>query len=387
MNSQQYRKQQEDLLQAYKERNTLKDSSSEGKIDYLLYHIFFSCLLSLDLYWIMCGYVKYGRWMQNPRMLLFSVVVTSCVGLLITFEKRRTLGGIFANIFCGMGLYTFLIYIRLIPIHLCVYAGIVGVITVAGVCKVMGRRIMNVDRRELIVKKRLLRSFLLLRKNCAVASLALLVLAPLFCKTIYKDNNALLDHYRYFSPQDCMIEETYGEKYSLQENLDTIKLIRKEETWKDLPLEKKHDVITACVYRQAKQLGVPFELNVQFKNDSDYSLWGYFSEKDKTIYFNDNNIRYCKALEALDVVLHETRHAFQFAMCDVYKQISKKQRALECFEGVNDWSNNFSYYVDGRTEADYINYLNQPLEVDAREYSKSHIPTFYEEIDHLLEAQ
>jgi len=184
------------------------------------------------------------------------------------------------------------------------------------------------------------------------------------------------------------VHEVYGDEYRLSANIDTIKLIRDDDTFQQLDYNKKCEVITAVLRCEGRYLGLE-EFEIEFKDLDDNTL-GQFNPGTYCITINAKQIRDGsmpggRADEVLNTCLHECRHYYQYLMMELYANATPEQRNLYVFtsEDVRSWLENAAdYYSVRQNDTDeYIKYVLQPLEVDAREYAKSEVKAYHLAMD------
>ena len=193
---------------------------------------------------------------------------------------------------------------------------------------------------------------------------------------------------------ELSVLENYGDEYRLEKNIDTIKLIRDNDTFQTLDYEKKCDVLRAVCYCEARYLGL-CKINIVFEDIEDDTLLGTYNHATKTITVNakpikDGSLPGGTAEELLITVLHECRHCYQNLLSEMYISATPEQRNLLAFtgEGVNDWITNIGDYKPGdETIEGQMEYYVQPIERDARTYAKAEVQIYYLEIDSILDKK
>lgn len=181
---------------------------------------------------------------------------------------------------------------------------------------------------------------------------------------------------------DYQAKKVYGDEYRLSNNLDRIKPVISEEEWDALDLKERQDTVVAIVECEARYLGIPFKIEVVFSDDLDYETKGYYAHTMHLICFNNQSLQEDGNMEALNTALHEVRHAYQYSIVEVYAKLSPEERALFCFDGVEEWYEEIITYVDGYD--DYDAYLSQSLEEDSRKYASKESQSYINEINQLL---
>lgn len=179
-----------------------------------------------------------------------------------------------------------------------------------------------------------------------------------------------------------VVTEVYGDEYCLDNNFERIKPFANEGEWESLSLEQRQDSVTALLECEERYLGIPYTITLIFSDEMDYATKGYYSYKDHTVFINNEMLRKDGAEMAMNSTLHEARHIYQFAMCEVLVRITPEQRNLISFYDVNKWMNSALNYVSG--EDDYWDYYTQSLEQDSRFYAHEHTVIYRKEINDRL---
>lgn len=138
----------------------------------------------------------------------------------------------------------------------------------------------------------------------------------------------------------------------------TVEILRpfNQADWEKLRTSERKKAINALADYNAEVLGIQEKPRIVFYRCKDESEFGYYSAKQNAIYINSKCIG--DAAETADTVAHEYRHKYQ------HERASKLSvdRDLEFRE-------NFEDYIEDTVN--YRDYLNQPVERDARAYAKA----------------
>lgn len=367
-------------------RTTGMDYSTVTKSGYIIDHILWGALLGFDfsMYTWVWGNIGY-RQHSMPR-LAFCIALTSVAGILISFKNYRKNRGTLLDIFLGMGVYLFTT-IRI------TYTGVIkGLLIVMGLLTIIGLLLILVERNEdgfsvgVFLKKKINRILLMVRRNAGMAVIGLMIAVPVCNNVAEKKNDAK-------ATEVIQVYEAYGNEYKLGANLDTIKLICDNDTFQKLDYKEKCRVVEAVIHCEARYLGL-CKVDIVF-DDLGESVLGSYSHTDKRIIINsrmleDGAMPDISADDVLETCVHECRHAYQHLMVELYREVSPEQRNLLAFreENVASWVNNMADYSSyiGDFE-DYMDYLSQALEKDARGYAANEVPEYYREVAKLLAEQ
>lgn len=391
-------------------RLKLKDKSTQSKGEYLFDHILYGTMLAYDIYNILPYVIPMAKYTNSISKLVVCMLLTSMFGILFSFNYSRCEKGVLQDILSGVGLYIVSILgeyaiglIRWIVIGLLV-------ISVVGVILVISKKIKRKDRIEQIIISRFLRSTQVVRRNVGVAAVIAVVTLPIGLNC-FQNEKLNEDYYEKVCEEyglnaddiqdgisgyegELSVLENYGDEYRLEKNIDTIKLIRDNDTFQTLDYEKKCDVLRAVCYCEARYLGL-CKINIVFEDIEDDTLLGTYNHATKTITVNakpikDGSLPGGTAEELLITVLHECRHCYQNLLSEMYISANPEQRNLLAFTGedVNDWITNIGdYKPGGETIEGQMEYYVQPIERDARTYAKAEVQIYYLEIDSILDKK
>lgn len=184
-----------------------------------------------------------------------------------------------------------------------------------------------------------------------------------------KYENADIQSLAAFSDAKGCLESEKWKTYSNQEKLDTLQVI--------------------CNYECKNILGCNSPKVVAAYPDNDATC-GSYNPMTNTITVSIEHLANDSAAAVLDTLLHETRHAYQYAAVDAFNAIEKalgdERKALYCFRTIETYRDNFNNYTNG--DDDYYAYYDQETERDSRTWSEWRIlseyyyylyPRFYKE--------
>lgn len=379
-----------------------KDKSTVDKGEYIGDHIFFGVLWGYNLLRWLPLFCPIAYYHQNVVRLIFCMTITGVLGMMLTYKYDRTHGGTIGDICTGLGVYI-LLTIGIYKYTLVKWLfGVYLVITFIGIFLIFKRKIKNKKFFKQIICRRMYRSFLLVKRNIALACGMALIMIPVavhftakkdIMKTFYEVSGYEMTNSS--APSEYSVIQIYDDRYRLSENIDTIKLIRNNDTFQALDYEKKCEVVQAILYCEARYLGL-CKVNLEFKELKDTML-GQYDHQTKTITINskplkDGTMHGGTNEDVLRTVVHECRHCYQELLAELYVNASPEQRNLYAFtsEGVSAWIENFEKYDtvnDDSNIIEYLNYSNQALEQDARTWEKIELIDYFYWIDELTGAQ
>ncbi len=141
------------------------------------------------------------------------------------------------------------------------------------------------------------------------------------------------------------------------------------DNWTELNIEERVDFLQHIANAEKRYLGLNYSLEVKaivLEN----GLSAQYDQKEKVIEINYDYLKKCKLEEAISSLAHECRHAYQWALIDLYESSSDEQKKLYVFAYVPEFIENFKNYKNNDNVSNYDEYYNQMVEVDARAYSE-----------------
>ncbi|MCR5503710.1 MAG: hypothetical protein K6F53_11955 [Lachnospiraceae bacterium] len=177
----------------------------------------------------------------------------------------------------------------------------------------------------------------------------------------------------------------YGEECRLEQNLNRIRPFAAGDEWNGIPLDKKQDALRAVIENDLRYQGVPQKVGIRFTDMADRSVCGYYDPVEKEIVMNNYYLIRDGSLKNLENALHESRHAYQISMCNLYICLPDEQKALQCFGETKEWCLSFDSYAESRKV--YEKYRSSLVEEDARLYAERQGRIYLMEICRLVSAQ
>lgn len=359
-----------------------KDKSTQSKREYLFNHVLYGAFFAYNGYHVLPFIVPFSKYNNSVIRVIVCMLLTSIVGILFSYHYNRHEIGAIQDAVAGIAIYMISSVVEYVSGFV---KGIVVVLIVVSFFEI-----------DLIVSKKrkaeskILRSVQVIRRNVGVASAIVIIAIPIMLNVESFRNK--METYRY--TEEINVHETYGDEYSIENNIDLIKLIRDNDTFQTLDYERKCEVLKAIGYCEARYLGL-CEINFEFRDIESTSLLGVCNYSNKTIFINADPIKDGKisggtSEELLNTVLHECRHCYQYLLSEMYRQVTSEQRNLLIFtkEDVDDWTINFEDYKTGsETKDDLKAYFDQAIERDARIYARVRAQKYYLDIDRLLNGQ
>ncbi|MBQ3545899.1 MAG: hypothetical protein IJA34_13105 [Lachnospiraceae bacterium] len=151
--------------------------------------------------------------------------------------------------------------------------------------------------------------------------------------------------------------------------------------YKYMSIDERMEVMKSIVDYELDYLGVDENISLIYEKYDD-NKGGYYSDGDKLISINENNIEnpdYLK--EVIMTVLHECYHAYQYeCVRDINDSNYKAYNYnLRDYKKILIWKYEFENYCDSKMN--YDDYINQGVESEAEMYKMFAILKYEEYID------
>jgi len=188
-----------------------------------------------------------------------------------------------------------------------------------------------------------------------------------------------------FKTNDVSIDDLINElmndndRWAYKNNADVFECLD-NEIWRGLSNKEKFEVMEKVKNIELHELGVSNEIKFSTEELDDTTL-GQYRDDEKVIFIDESHLYNDSAEEVLKIVLHESRHAYQFACIDVYEKEDKKSKDLSLFDFAESSLINSQNYIEYDEDKDnYDEYKNQFIESDAFSYSEYRVHVYYDEI-------
>ena len=179
--------------------------------------------------------------------------------------------------------------------------------------------------------------------------------------------------------QKCVNPDT--SKVTLQDNLETVKLLH-EELWIGLSVQERIDVLQTVANIEASHLGLPHELKV-ISVSTDEKTLGYYADQTHTIAINACVLQSSDAQDVLEVLAHEAYHAYEYRLADLYRGADDKLRNLRLLQRAKVYCEELETYIDG--EVDPVGYMFQSVELDCDAYAAAAVDDYFTVIEEYME--
>lgn len=290
---------------------------------------------------------------------------------------------IVGNIITGSGIYTFFAYKAYYKKWFMFIIGIFSCLLVLYIVfnmkrKFLGQKLSQINDREkriFIIKSRVLRS---------MNSAGLMGMIMVIIMTIPIGYNRVVYHgiaaanYNY-SSDDYPSDITRNEY--IKENIDMFKLIRDNNHWKPLSLDKKLEVLQTICDGEKLLCGLNDHITVAM-DDLSEDILGEYIDSQKIILIDKRHIEQDSAEEVFATTIHEMFHAWEYSLVRLYLKTEPSLRTLRIFDHCDEYVEEIIDYRDGEGDDEsYMSYYCQYMEEDCREYVDMVVPTYYDMIN------
>lgn len=356
----------------------LENMPSMKLLRILFLYALFGTLIGALVYLVQSS-MSVGLYYRKASRLVLCIVVACIVGRIVLWKcKKKFDDDVFKDILIGIGIYECITYWNYYLSWIVICVAFVMIVTIVNIILVWKEEIIRKEHRERVMNKRKIQCVLMLRRN--LRTLAILITVVITVVSVYSsekgNSNENIEAYK---NKIISGETQYDNNYRVIKNMETIKYIQSDETWKPLSLKKKCEVLEACMRCELEYLGIEKNVHIIFTENMNPGLEGCYNANIGAISVNITELETMNCDKALDTVLHEARHCYQHAMCDFYNRLPKKEKELAAFREIAIWAENFDNYIEYRYE-DSEYYFMQPVEEDARNYAATAKRIYHKEI-------
>lgn len=309
-------------------------------------------------------------------IILVGIVLFCCVlGILIhkiVMHRKIRSNNALADLLIGFGIYTVLTYYQFCTIFIIVVSLISLALALLRIISIFSRRINKKNVSKVIIRKRLFRLIDGLKAIICIAltfTMVYLSITTFFGTSLVRAN---------VDPA----KQNEVEIQTITNNYETLCLLE-DNTWVNLTLEERLGVLQTIANIEQRYLGISHELIVGTKTLDEGTL-GCYDESEHLILISVDCLLNDSSYEAVVVICHEARHAYQYCMISAYESMDDKYRNLLAFRDIQNYEMEFSNYIDG--VKDYYGYISQKCESDAYLYGIIAADDYFQRINEYLES-
>ncbi len=171
---------------------------------------------------------------------------------------------------------------------------------------------------------------------------------------------------------------SYGEAFTIANNMDTILLLQKEE-WGKLNQEERVEVLQCICNIETSYLGLNKTIRI-LPLEMDEGINGSFSNTSNDLKISIKLLENDDPHEALGTVCHEMFHAAQFRYVEIYNSLDEDAKNLYFLDNASVYAEEFAAYRNGNDD-DISGYYRQTCEKDARVYELEAVLDYYRRIN------
>ncbi len=166
----------------------------------------------------------------------------------------------------------------------------------------------------------------------------------------------------------------YGEEYTIAANIEEISKIVWWE-WMMLDVEERLAIAQTIVNCEANYRGLTHEVSVGVGALSE-GVTAHYNEQRHQIVIDIDYLEGGDGEQICETLIHETFHAWEYEMVNIYNQLSERQKRLQSFEKIAVYAKEFANYEDEGVE-----YYMQQSEIDARSAAEIGIKEYMTKIE------
>ena len=307
-------------------------------------------------------------------MLMILMLVSTTVGILLTFKKRRTRVSIFVNAVSGAILYFLMAYWSTFRKELTIGLLIVGALVVAYASLVLVNYFRN--RPVRVSFGACLRACLLSSRT--IATIGVFVIVILLC------GGNILGFPTIESTEEAVIQEdnVYPSLRGLvEDNIDTLRLMN-EESWVEMDADQRADLLKVLADMETAYHGIdPVRICIEPLAEN---LLGCYVHSTRTVKINLGYLKEEDMETMVKTVLHECYHAYQFELVEIYLAADPEYKDTRIFSEAESYLDEFNNYI--KAEEDPEGYRMQDCEWESNFHAKFQLRDYQYYIADVLEG-
>lgn len=255
----------------------MKNNNTMSVGRYIYEHLFWSIISMVWFYAIFFQNMNGYTVVQSQLVWVGCLLAIDVIGIWLSFQRERNYFSVTAHILLGHGTYLLLTYGRIFTQLIKTCMIIAMIITAIYLYLLFFRKIKNQRKRKAIIRSRIQRGVFAIRNGAGVAMA--LIMISMVVKAWSAD--AILD-------SNIPATETYGDEYSLANNIEMISNIQQEK-WEKLSVQEKLDVCQVIANCEAFYLGISTEVNVKMDDLSEYTQ-GHYEDAHHKVVISTNHL-------------------------------------------------------------------------------------------------
>lgn len=314
-----------------------KSTFTSTALGYIVEHILLAAVLGYDLVHFLPKFIRIAWFDKSVVCLAVCLFISCIVGIILTWRNRRW-QYVGLDVLAGLGAYvawTFVNYLSsyrfrlMLVIAVCVAIAGMGV----AVFSRKRRKSQEEDSKEEVRGK--MSGFQVAWIGVALAVVTAFVFMPIpvKCTNDAEIKSTYYEKVGYDGVTGDTYEPTYvyGDEYSLDNNMETIKNID-DSIWPTLSVAEKEAALQAVAYAYANDYGIGSRIEFVFSDDSYDDKYGKYeyNADQSTVYISTECLSDSET--ACQAVIHQAYHIYQNELCDIYVTLTDTQRALWKFD-------------------------------------------------------
>lgn len=366
----------EDELQLYERQ---EDASGDDFFDddffyektmslrrFFTWHIIW-VLAIYPLYRLILIYGFFGSSTVADRWMLFGTVLVSIgVYTRVAVHEQRNADKLISDVSFPFVLFTFIGYCYRDLAYGVVVGGAFALVVLFLLGIAFSGKPRHCSDPWIVFKKRVFDFLVMLRPVVSMGLLMVIALTGVY---------GMIEDYQIQKEQSRLIDVQTAEEWTVSNKIRELSGIEKQN-WEKKSLAQRMELMQTVANIARNWLNIPYELTVE-PASLERDVRGNYQSKIKKIQLNRQTFETIPAETAVNVVMHEVRHAYQHAAVEAMMQVSQEYRTLHLFEDANEFQKGYSHYTTEDDEA----YRTNEIEVDARAYAEQATHRLYEEME------
>lgn len=337
------------------------------------------------LFWLLTAMICYqsvlftaipGTTVRQSKLILWLLALALIAfGCILTMKRRRNDLSLFTNILLPYELYALVSYRTYLPGLVWTSALLSCIVSLAFLILGMLPAAHRAPQGSISRKRQIVHSLLGARTIAAFCTLILIV--PVSVSNIFR-----LGLMRTKTPVVSSASE--AEEWTVENKLDMLRLLW-EDDWNALSPQQRLDVLGVVMNIEIRYLGLNHELYLK-SSVLDGETAAHYEHKNHEIVIDIGQLKTASASSALNSLCHECYHAYQYQMIALYEAVPEEYRNMLLFQYVGSYMEETAHYSDGRE--DWLDYYDQTLEIQARQYAELAVADYYGRIrEYLIAAE
>lgn len=343
----------------------MRENNTMSKWGYIFEHAWW-CYIAMIWYKMLFMCVPNLSYITS-KIILYILLFFGCIyGVTSNIKIRRNNFSMAVNIIIPFGIYTLVVYFHYFKAAtILVIAVAILLIALYGTL-IFERNIKNIPKKNIILKRRF--------KTFAYGSRSLFAMC-MAVMIVFMGVKTTLSGSLLKSDVQATNFQT-SEEWTIANNIDTVCKLE-ESVWRDLSLDERMDVLQVIANIEANYLGTRYELNVSASPLDEYVL-GQFNENSHSITLDMEHVKFDSSEDVLTSLLHECRHGYQHSCVALLDDFKEENKNLYIYREIAEYKYGFDNY-------NKIPYYTNPVEVDARQYSRESVEDYRNRIKEHLE--